>query len=645
MDNELKFKLNSELKYLEDDMFEDLKKREARRNPITESFKELIDSLDDIEIGGNGVLINKRKMFMESDSDESDKETSNAENEADEDVMKQGTEKLMDMPMNEMKEFISTDTDEKETDTDDEEKAEDSEDSNDSDDGGATSDSGEDDKTVDNSVSDSTDSTDTEDDIDSDERLKSFGQDNSDIQNEYNTKDVDILNKLIASESEAINDYFDGAKDCNNETLRRLYGDIGHEERFHLEQLLYAKSTLTGERYEPRDPDVKREYEELVNMGMDEETAASTAIDKTSINSTSDKDVDLKELAQEAAMMETLLHQNAILTEFCCDMLQNTLKRNASMTRSTMILMEAFFQEEVVNIKETPNNVKNSLNPFQILAKGIHAFIEALKRLSKNVRYASQKTRTLIRMNIDWLSKNGLPAIFKPGTKLYFYDDANSRYDLGNPYRYVHLLCQLSTSIGKQAGIDVNSILSKCDAKTIKVSKPISFKSVEDGVGTLKQTVLKPTKVIVTDKNKDLLLREFFGYNSNKITSRTVKYDDSDVAVNQSDNIYHRLEEFLEVTKNCGLVAEGVLSEMKNLEKNPNSIYYKKRELYNDLIRHIKTVIQYFTKFGACISHDLNIILTYNDGLLELTHQREVAEKSGKKWEGDNITTSGTTSM
>ena len=68
MNNELKFKLNSELNYLEDDMFKDLKKREAKRNPVTESFQEFTKQFDSVETGGNGLSVN-RYVFMESEEE------------------------------------------------------------------------------------------------------------------------------------------------------------------------------------------------------------------------------------------------------------------------------------------------------------------------------------------------------------------------------------------------------------------------------------------------------------------------------------------------------------------------------------------------------------------------------------------------
>ena len=94
-----------------------------------------------------------------------------------------------------------------------------------------------------------------------DVELGSFGSDNSDVQNDYDPKDVETLMKLMASEADALAEYLEAAKETNTDVLRRLYADIGDEERFHMEQLLFAKSELTGEKYEPKDPDVKKEYE------------------------------------------------------------------------------------------------------------------------------------------------------------------------------------------------------------------------------------------------------------------------------------------------------------------------------------------------------------------------------------------------
>ena len=109
------------------------------------------------------------------------------------------------------------------------------------------------------------DSDDDDDDKDDDEKKDDdepeLGKDDSDVQNEYDEGDVSSLNELIADEQHAMQAYFKAGKETKNAVLARLYNDIGAEEAFHSEQLLYAKAELTGEKYEPSDPEVKKEYE------------------------------------------------------------------------------------------------------------------------------------------------------------------------------------------------------------------------------------------------------------------------------------------------------------------------------------------------------------------------------------------------
>lgn len=628
-ENNITFKLNSEIKYMEDDMFRDLKKREAKRNPVTESFNELTEAFDNnkIEFGGNGLSVN-RYMFMESE-EELTAPPDESEEGADENKSTDDFEDSSDEGDEEnSSEDISHNDDDNELDN---EQDKDPEDSNESNDEGTASDSGEDDKTVDNSVDNSTDSTDTEADIDSDERLKSFGKDTSDIQNEYNTKDVDILNKLIASESEAINDYFDGAKDCNNETLRRLYGDIGHEERFHLEQLLYAKSTLTGERYEPRDPDVKREYEELVKMGMDEETAASTAIDKTQINSAAE-DISMDKLAQEAAFVENSLIQNNALTSYCFDIALNGRNSyNSSMTRPAMIIMEAFIQEEMTNVAQMPKEVKKIPSPFKLLYKGLKASINGLIKLSETCRDAGLRNRAKWHMKQEWIKKHGIKDLFKSGIYLFFYDDKSSRYDIDTPCIYVNLLYQLTKKIGEKMGIRLTK-----EAQHKNIKNAIQFSNIDEGMLKLKNAILNKTKVIVNDNNEDMLIREFFGYSDQKINV-AVQYEGDKHATNPSANIYNRLDMLIKISKEYMAVSEEVLEQAGKLEGDMNSIFYKDRKTYNKYAEYLKTIVDKYGKYIACMAHDLKVIYSFDDGILKMTQDRDSITQSGGTWTGDDI--------
>jgi len=460
-----------------------------------------------------------------------------------------------------------------------------------------------------------------------DDELSSFGTDTSDVQNDFNPKDIETLNKLIAAESEAINDYFDGAKDAHDENLRRLYGDIGHEERFHLEQLLYAKSTLTGEKYEPRDPEVKSEYEELVAMGMDEETAASTAIDKTSLNDSGD-DGDIEKLEQEAAIVETMLFHNEILLGICEQFIPNGY--NAAYSKSIGVFVEAYIQEEMENVSQAPKEVKRIGNPVRLLSKALKASVNGLIRLSGVVRDAAQKTKFKNHWKKEWIKKHGVADLFKGGIHLYFYSDKFDRFDLDTPCQYIDLMYRITVQIGKECGIKVNGPRNQ---RTIK--NPIRFKTAQEGIDKLNGAVLAKTKVVVTDSNKDALAKEFFGYTDEKINVKTTRGDGP--AINESGNIYNRIDVLAVVTKAYCDISQEVLDKLIAFEGDVNSIYYKNRKAYNAAIEKMKTIVNKYSQFIKCMAHDLSSILKLDNGLLELTRQRDKVEQTGGTWTGRDI--------
>ena len=62
----------------------------------------------------------------------------------------------------------------------------------------------------------------TEDMDPNDVELGQFGTDTSEVQNDYDPKDVETLMKLMASEADALGEYLDAAKETNTDVLRRL---------------------------------------------------------------------------------------------------------------------------------------------------------------------------------------------------------------------------------------------------------------------------------------------------------------------------------------------------------------------------------------------------------------------------------------
>jgi len=460
------------------------------------------------------------------------------------------------------------------------------------------------------------------------EDLSSFGMDTSDVQNDFDQKDVDSLNKLIAAESEAINDYFDASKDTRNEDLRTLFSDIGHEERFHLEQLMYSKAKLTGEKYEPRDPKVKEEYEELINGGMDEDTAAYTAMDKASMLPDDDgDDSDMEELEQESALICNMLYNNELLVSICEHCVSNdTITRD----KNVAMFVEGYIMESIDNVSSAPKEMTKIKSPFSILAKGLGVAIAGLAKMSSIARDSMRRSNLKRARRKEWIQKHGIADLFKAGISLYLYNDKTSTMDFNTPCRYIDFLYRLTKAIGETCGVQLTQA-----AKHKSVPDPIKFTSVKEGMYKLSQVVFTKTKVVVTDANKTALQNEFFGYNDNKLNVAVTH--GTDQVVRDSANIYNRLDAMILIIKQYAEISKAVLDQLSKLEGDVNSVYYKNRPVYNKAKDNMTEVIKKYNQFISATSHDLNQIMKLDNGLLKMTRERDMTEQGGGKWEGPDI--------
>lgn len=457
--------------------------------------------------------------------------------------------------------------------------------------------------------------------------ISSFGTDTSDVQNDFDPKDVEILNKLIAAESEAINDYFDASKDTRNEDLRTLFSDIGHEERFHLEQLMYSKSKITGEKYDPRDPEVKAEYEELIDGGMDEDTAASTAIDKSYMVGQDDgDDTEEEKLEQEAAFIKDMVYKNEILSSICDQYVAdpNVINKNAA------VFIESYIMESIDNVASAPKEVTEIKSPFKLLANGLKVSVNLLSKMSTTVRDYMRKSNVKRARKREWLANHNIADLFKAGIHLYLWNDKTSSMDFETPCKYVDFLYRLTKAIGESCGIKLTA-----EAKHKTISKPIAFKNVDEGIYKLNQVVFTKSKVVITDDNKATLQNEFFGYNDEKINVKVTH--GTDQAINDSDNIYNKLTALSLVIEQYTKISIAVLDELSKLEGDLNSVYYKNRSLYNKAKADMGKVITKYRQFLSAVTSDMEQIIKLDNGLLKLTRERDMTEQSGNKWEGEDI--------
>lgn len=470
--------------------------------------------------------------------------------------------------------------------------------------------------------------TETTEEVSVEDDLSGFGSDDSNVQNQVDPEEIKMINDMIADESYAITRYFDAAKNTNIDINRRLYSDIGAEESFHLEQLLFAKAEMTGEEYEPRQKDVKKEYEELREMGMDAETAAYTAIDKVSTNGGDDEtDTDVEELEQECALIVEYLTLDNLIT--------NTVYEEfdaSALSKATQTFMEAYiFQEETGNVSEAPRDVQKIQNPVKLLSKGFLKAIQGLNRLSKIIREYHTRNKVKMHRKMEWIKNHGISDLFKSGIGMFFYNDKLGKIDLDTPAQYIDLMYRLAKDIANAAGLRLNE---NAQHKTITIPRPIKYRNVQEGLNILHGVVMTKTKIVITEHNKKSLESQLFGYNEEK-TDVFIKDKQSGNVVNPSNNIFTQLETMTSIAEIYGKVALSVLEGIEQIQGDPNGIYYKDRKKYNLLVEAIQQVCRSYKDFIGALGHDMQIVLKLNNGVLEQTRQHDSADTNHTGYNGE----------
>lgn len=89
---------------------------------------------------------------------------------------------------------------------------------------------------------------DTEDEVDSTQAMEELGQ-----KIHLSKPEVEIMDSLIESETDAISDYSKALNETKNKYVRKLLTEILTDESKHLAQLKYLKSLGTDSDYIPKD--------------------------------------------------------------------------------------------------------------------------------------------------------------------------------------------------------------------------------------------------------------------------------------------------------------------------------------------------------------------------------------------------------
>ena len=467
-----------------------------------------------------------------------------------------------------------------------------------------------------------------------------IGSDVGDVQNEYNPEEVERINKLINSEMSAVSEYFNAAKESKEPNLMRLFSDIGDEERFHLEQLIYAKSTITGEAYEPQDPKVKKEYQELLDMGMDEETAMTTAVDKVQLmpkEATEDMSEDeAADFEESFRLISTSSLQTAVMLEAAIDTSDIALQISEN---STAFLEQMIIMEEVDNLN-TRQGQKDlgTKNPIAILIKAFVAIYGAIIGLARKARLAFQKIRLRDKRKWAWIKKHGIGAIFAKGVSFYFFSEKKNMYDVGEPMKYIGLIHSMNEAIIKSCNIttispnkyDINGYTKKLvdtakgTNREINIT-PIAARNTEDGIRLLQGVSLMKTKVVLTQENTPILEEQFFGYTERNY-AMIEKEGDNTKNIRLSVNVYNQMSILLDALAALGSETKLVMEALNNQEGTQGTTYDKMPGVWKSAIRAIGVMEKSVSKFNSAVAADVSEMIKVNNGLKEAM---ETADTTG----------------
>lgn len=470
--------------------------------------------------------------------------------------------------------------------------------------------------------------------------LEGFGSDDSDVQNEYDEEELTTLNKLIADEQEAIQGYFDAAEKSKHDVLIRLYSDIGKEERFHTEQLLYAKAELTGEKYEPSDPKVKEEYEELLEMGMDEESAMTTISDKYRISSeeeTSNED-ELAEMEEDLKALE----EGFVQSINNCDILlaiqeSGSYKNHADLRKAYNDFAETVFMEAMDNVNtKQGSEILGTSNPFIIIGRAIKNVYMFIIKIIKKIKNYINKRRIKSKRTWEWIKKHGIKGLFANGFSLYFWNDQVGAVEVSDAVSFMNLCIKVTNAVASSCGIPGPKIKGggangSSIPGNIKNKNPINFTSISDGASKIDGVVFSKSKVVVTDQNQTMLENIFFGYSDSKFgTGDVSRHEDGSIKRNsqdsryaedsnisyKSENIYNAFNYISEWAAEQLKATEEWMNTLQNIASNQKSVFYTKPELFKECVAAMKSVSKGYTRLIKCLSSDIQACMKLDQSLL-----------------------------
>ena len=428
--------------------------------------------------------------------------------------------------------------------------------------------------------------------------LGQFGKDQSDVQNDFDPKEVTILMKLMASEADAMNEYMDGAKETNVDVLRRLYADIANEERFHMEQLLFAKCELTGEQYQPKDPEVKSEYEELLKMGMDEETAMQTAVDKCHIRGSisEDDDEERVELQADVETMEMQINMfNALYDQVITEMESGSAE---DVNHAYDVFIEATYDATAASSETSPLSETQRFGPLKLIRDGLRFLIKTLMMLIRKFASFCKRLRNRSRETKRFIKNYGWEGLFDNKYRMYFVDFKDPKMINDSVEYLLTLTCDTMNAALKTAGIQdsVPSNLARNPRMDI-------HGNVKRGIELLNgvQLIKSPMVLPKDGTERERIAEAFFGYNE-------IKGNDAK-SINVANSLQIVADDWIRFLE----MVDERSAKLSALVNHQTSIYYTNKKQYDLAVKGLETVTKTCKAMVTALQNDINVVMKLNN--------------------------------
>lgn len=461
---------------------------------------------------------------------------------------------------------------------------------------------------------------DNTDDTPDDDPIKTFGQHGGDDlpNNQYDPKEITRIMEFVADEAKALSDYMEAAKTSKIDILQRLYSDIGDEERYHLEQLLFAKAEITGEKYVPRDPDIRKEYEELISYGMDEGSAMTTAVDKFNLHSASKEanDAAIENAVEDVQEAYQEMERAFIHAETLRLVMEQAKYTNDYRLSNQILMLEepSFYQEDIsVTVNQQYNK---QMSPFKILVTLIGGIFKLFGKIINGIKTFIEKGNHRFVKALEWLRRHKLRDLFADGVMLYMWDDRTNNMDV-DPLLYYANCCwaliQEAVGLSKLRANYASQVMQI--KRLFQVNTP-KYSGKPPAVTAYKYaTSLDPikTKVAITDQNQAGIMKVFFtSYQEDQ------QYLNNDFHSNDFDgfpadgvqvkppltNYLYILDKIAKTLTPALQVTRYVADELAGLEADDRSVWRTNPKVYETATQYMQAAVKGFQKLSKICADD-----------------------------------------